>query len=209
MVYERGTDGDFDKPLFNVVSGAMYAEWRKEDRSFSDLALVGYNGTNLSGGGGQLPEQVHSATCTWNLLRTLGVHPALGRDFTATDDQPSANGVVLLSWSLWKRRFGGAPSILNQTVHLDGKPYTVVGVLPAWFAFPSASTQLWTPVYHDNPPNELTSLGNHSFRVVGRLREGITSAQAVADLSLISKRVHDEHLDNAFVGMAANARPLL
>jgi len=142
-------------------------------------------------------------------LHTLGVSPALGRDFAVSDDQPSANGTVLLSWSLWQRRFGGDPAILNRAIHLDGKPYTVIGILPAWFAFPSASTQLWTPVYHDNPPNELTSLGNHSFRVVGRLREGITSEQAIADLSLITKHVHDQHLDNAFVGMAANARPLL
>ncbi len=152
MIYERGMSGDLQSPLFNVVSGAMYAEWRKQNRSFSDLALVGYNGSNLSGDGGQLPEQLNSATCTWNLLRTLGVSPALGRDFAASDDRPSANGTVLLSWSLWKRRFGGDPAILNQAIHLDGKPYTVIGILPAWFAFPSASTQLWTPVYHDNPP---------------------------------------------------------
>ncbi len=209
MIYEHGIGGDLQKPLFDVVSGAMYAEWRKQNHSFSDLALVGYNGTNLSGDGGQLPEQLHSATCTWNLLRTFGVQPALGRAFAASDDQPSANGTVLLSWSLWKRRYGGDSSILNRTIHLDGKPYTVIGILPAWFAFPSASTQLLTPVYHDNPPRELTSLGNHSFLVVGRLREGSTLAQGVADLSLITKRVHDQHLDNAFVGMAANARPLL
>jgi len=209
MIYEHGSGGDLQKPLFGVVSGAMYAEWRKHNHSFSDLALVGYNESNLSGGGEQLPEQLHSVSCTWNLLRTLGVHPALGRDFIASDDQPSASGTVLLSWSLWKRRFGGDPAILHQTIHLDGSPYTVIGVLPAWFAFPGTSTQLWTAVYHDNPPNELTNLGNHSFYVVGRLRDGMTPAQGIADLSLITKHVHDQHLDNPFVGMAANARPLL
>ncbi len=211
MVYERGIGGDLQQPPFNIVSGAMYGEWRKQNHSFSDLALVGFDESNLSSGGGQLPEKVHSAKCTWNLLRSLGVKPALGRDFTASDDEPSANGTVLLSWSLWNRRFGGDRAILNQTIHLDGSAHTVIGVLPEWFAFPSASTQLWIPVYHEDPPNKptMTSLGNHSFRVIGRLREGMTPAQGIADLSLITKHVHDQHLDNAFVGMAANARPLL
>jgi len=209
MLYERGIGGDFQNDQFNVVSGVMYAEWRKQNHSFADIALLGYEEFNLSGANGKLPEKVHGANCTWNLLPMLGVKPALGRSFTASDDQPSANGTVLLSWSLWKRRFGGDRAILNQIIHLNGGTYTVIGILPAWFAFPNASNQLWTPVYHDMPPEQMTSLGAHDFHVIGRLRERFTSAQGVADLSLISKHVHDQHLDNAFVGMAANARPLL
>jgi hypothetical protein len=77
------------------------------------------------------------------------VEPALGRGFTATDDSPSANGTVVLSWALWKRRFGGAPSILNQAIRLDAKTYTVLGVMPSWFTFPEQRVQLWTPVYHE------------------------------------------------------------
>ena len=76
------------------------------------------------------------AQVSWNLFTTLGVQPALGRDFTAGDDTPSANGTVILSWSLWKRRFGANPGILNQTIYIDAKPYTVIGVMPEWFAFP-------------------------------------------------------------------------
>ena len=209
MLYERGEGGDIRSNLFNVVSGALYAEWRKENRSFLDLALIGYDESNLTSDGGQLPEKVQSGRCTWNLLRTLGVKPALGRDFAASDDLPAANGTVVLSWSLWKRRFAGDPAILNQTLHLNGNPYTVIGVLPAWFALSGPPNQLWTPVYHDNPGNELTELGNHSFHVVGRLRDGIDPSQAIADLSLITRRVHDEHLDNPYIGIAANARPLI
>ena len=211
MVYERGVAGDLQSNPFNVVAGAMYAEWRKQNRSFDDLALVGFEEPNLSGDEGQLPEKVHSEKCTWNLLRMLGVKPVLGRDFTASDDQPSANGTVLLSWSLWKRRFGGDPGILNKTINLDGTPYTVIGVLPVWFSFPDASNQLWTPVYHDDPPGsyQLTSLGNHSFRVLGRLRDGVTPAQGLADIALITRRVHDQHLDDPFVATTANARPLI
>jgi hypothetical protein len=70
------------------------------------------------------------------------VEPALGRKFTAEDDQPSANATVVLSWGLWKRRFGGETSILGQAIRLDAKTYTVIGIMPAWFAYPEQSAQL-------------------------------------------------------------------
>jgi putative ABC transport system permease protein len=135
----------------NIVSGGMYAEWKKENRSYSSLALAQGIRLGLSGSNGQLPEKLNSGLFSWDLLRTLGVQPALGRDFMQSDDSPRANGTVLLSWGLWKRRFGGDPAILNRTIELDAQPYTVIGVMPAWFDFPSPSTQLWTPVYHDKP----------------------------------------------------------
>jgi hypothetical protein len=141
---------------FNVVSGGMYAEWKKQNRSYSNLALAQGIRVGLSGSGGQLPEKLKSALFSWDMLRTLGVQPALGRDFTQADDSPAANGTVLLSWGLWKRRFGGDPAILNQTIDLDAQPYTVIGVMPAWFDFPDPSTQLWTPVYHDKPEETMT-----------------------------------------------------
>jgi hypothetical protein len=76
-----------------------------------------------------LPEKLKSALFSLDMLRTLGVQPALGRDFTQADDSPTANGTVLLSWGLWKRRFGGDPAILNQTIELDAAPYTVNEVI--------------------------------------------------------------------------------
>ncbi len=136
---------------YNTVSGGMYAEWKKQNQSFSNLALARDSRVGLSGSGGQLPEKLSSAEFSWDLLRTLGVQPALGRDFSQAEDSPAANGTVLLSWGLWKRRFGGDRAILNQTIYLDAKPYTVIGVMPAWFDFPDPSTQLWTAVYHDGP----------------------------------------------------------
>ena len=69
-----------------------------------------------------MPEKLNSALFSWDMLRTLGVQPVLGRDFTKADDNPAANGTVLLSWGLWKRRFGGTPAILGQTIELDSGP---------------------------------------------------------------------------------------
>jgi putative ABC transport system permease protein len=208
MLYEAGLLGG-ETNAFNVVSGGMYAEWKNQNRSYSSLALAKGIRVGLSGSGGQLPEKLNSALFSWDMLRTLGVQPALGRDFTQGDDSPGGNGTVLLSWGLWKRRFGGDPSILSQTMFLDAQPYTVIGVMPAWFDFPDSSTQLWTPVYHDRPADQMASFSNHQFRVVGRLKPGVSASQGVADLSIISGRAHNDHLNDPFVFRNASSRPLL
>jgi predicted permease len=208
MHYEAALHED-NTAGFNLVAGGMYAEWKKQNRSYSSLALAKNIQVALSGSGGQLPEKLHSALFSSDMLGVLGVQPALGRGFTQADDSPAASGTVLLSWGLWKRRFGGDPAVLNQTINLDANPYIVIGVMPVWFDFPDSSTQLWTPVYHDLPEEVMTSYSNHMFRVVGRLKAGVSAAQGIADLSVISQRVHDEHPDNPFISQSARSRPLL
>ena len=205
MLYERNLQTD----PYNIVSGGVYAEWNRLNASFSNLSLVQDSGYTLSASGGQLAESLRGAQISWNLLATLGVQPALGRDFTASDDTPSASGTSILSYSLWKRRFGLNPAILNQIIYMDAKPYTVIGVMPEWFAFPEPHTQLWTPVYHEKPPAIMAMIDNHMFGVVGRLKPGVSEQRAVADLSVISRRVHDSHLDTPYVMPAANSRPLI
>ena len=205
-LYEHSNDGEF---AFNTVAGGVYAEWRKQNRSFTDLALLGEEEFNLAGAGDQLPEKLRGSDCTWNLLSTLGVRPALGRDFTAADDQQSAAATVLLSWSLWQRRFGGDPGILNNSIYLNGHSYTVIGILPSGFAFPDAATQLWAPVYYDKPVSWTAALDNHVFQVVGRLRPGFSEEQGKAELSVISRRLHDQHPEDAFISSSAATRPLL
>ena len=209
VMLSEGALREDDTAGSNLVSGGMYAEWKKENRSYSSLALAQGIRVGLSGSNGQLPEKLNSALFSWDLLRTLGVQPALGRDFIQADDSPAANGTVLLSWGLWKRRFGGDPAILNQTIDLDAQPFTVIGVMPAWFDFPSPSTQLWTPAYQEKPEDAMKSLNQHMFLVVGRLKPGVSAVQGVADLSVISQRIHNEHLNDPFVFQSAKSRPLL
>ncbi|HTJ31568.1 MAG TPA: ABC transporter permease, partial [Acidobacteriaceae bacterium] len=204
-VYEKyvgGGTGD------NDVAAGIYKYWREENRSFSSLTLLAGEDFNLTGGA--IPEKIDGANTTWDLLTTLGVKPALGRDFAPADDQPSANGTAMLSWGLYQRNFGGNPAILNHTIRLNTRVYTVIGVLPAWFVFPrNPKIQILTPVYHDRPADSMEGLGNHGFSVIGRLRDGVSLNQAIADLSLISRRLHDQHKENWFIGKAANAYPLL
>jgi putative ABC transport system permease protein len=205
MLYESGTKENSR----NVVAGGVFSEWKKQNRSFTDLALYGFRQYGIAGSGRQLPETLTGAQISWNLLSTLGIRPALGRDFTAADDSLSANGTVLLSWSLWKRRFGADPAIVNQTIYLDAKPYTVIGVMPEWFAFPEPDTLVWTPVYHERTAWLMSMLDSHAFRVVGRLRPGASPEQGATDLAMISTRLHDTHPDEPFIMPRATIRPLI
>ena len=205
-LYEQTADG---KSPYNICAPGVFAEWKKQSKSFSDLAISSYAGYSLSGEGGQLPETVRAATFSWNMLPTLGMQPALGRNFTAADDRPGANPTVLLSWGLWKRRFGGNAGIVNQTILLDAKPYTVVGVLPEWFGYPDPAIQLWTPVYFKETAGAMAAIDEHNFSVIGRLNPGVTEAEGAAELSLITRRLHDAHRDMAFVSIGANGRMML
>src|SRR2546427_1418066 len=206
-LYEHSAD---DKFPYNEVASGIFAEWKKQSHSFSDMAIVSTSGEyNLSGAGGQLPERVRAVEFSRDLLPTLGVEPAFGRGFTAADDKPSANATTILSWGLWKRRFGGDPSILNQTIRVNARPYTVIGIMPSWFAYPEQGVQLWVPIYHDESPKDMQVLDSHDFVPVGRLKPGVTETQARAEISLIVRRLHDEHLDNPFISKGADTRPLL
>jgi predicted permease len=205
-VYEYSSD----RFPYNTVAGGVFAAWRKQNHSFADLALLDSGlAFSLSEGGGQLPEKVNFGVCTWNLFPMLGVEPALGRSFTASDDRPGADATVMLTWGLWKRRFGGDRSIVGRTIELDAKPYMVIGVLPAWFTYPIQSVQLWTPIYHLIPEVEMNAIDNHSWEAIGRLKPGVREAQATAELSAIVRRLHDQHLDDPFISTAASSMPLL
>jgi predicted permease len=207
-LYEESSDGKFP---YNVVSGGIYDPWRKETHGFESLALVSGDGVNynVSSASGQLPERVHAAQCEWTMFSTLGVSPAIGRTFTASEDQPSANGTVVLTWSFWQRRFGGESAIIGQQIHIDDKAYTVLGVLPAWFTFPDVRVQFWTPIYHEVGVDEMQAIQNHEFTPIGRLKSGVNATEATAELTVITRRIHDANRDKPFVSRAANSRPLL
>ena len=206
-LYESSMDGKFP---YNDSAGGVFAEWKRQSTGFSSFAILapGFQ-YGLSAERGQLPEKVRAAQCSWESFPVLGVAPALGRAFSAGDDQPSASAVVLLSWGLWKRRFGGDPSVLNRSIHLDAKPYTIIGVMPVWFAYPEPGVQVWTPIRHEESADRWREIDNHMFTVIGRLKPGVTEAAATEELSIVVRRLHNEHLDNPFVSIAASSRPLL
>ena len=169
-------------------SDASYIQYLdKATRSFESLASYRYSAANLTGG--QEPERVASAMVTASLLPTLGVRPAIGRNFSDDEDRPGGPATVILSNALWQRRYGGSPSIVGQPIQVDGTARQVVGVMPADFAFPDATVEIWMPMAIDRAH---LATGNFNRNAIGRLRPGVTIAAAEAEMDPLLQRLPDD-----------------
>jgi predicted permease len=155
------------------LADGHYLDFRKANRVFESLATFGYAPVTLTGAGEAV--RVPGAQVTTDFFRVLRVNPAIGRSFASDDDEPGRDQVALIGHELWRARFGSNPDLVNQSITLDGVPHTVIGVLPAGFAYPP-QTQIWTPLAIRLSSNTL------SRPVVGRLRVGVSQAQAQAEL---------------------------
>ena len=205
-LYERSVDPRFP---FNVVAPGVFAEWQKQSDGFAGMAIMGSGSYNLSGGNGQLPEKIEATRCSAEFFDVLGIRPAHGRFFGVSEDQPRAEAVVVLSWGLWKRRFGGDPNLVGSQVLFDGARYTVVGITPRWFAYPDMQTQAWTPIYHEVSPSAMSDPGNHQFDVIARLKAGVSQEQARAQIDTITRRLREMNPDKPSISVGANLQPLL
>jgi predicted permease len=210
MVYEhfRISDVNGGEFNFNTVSPADFRDWRQQTHSFQDIAAWRWYSFNLTGEHAELPEVVTSAGGSWNLFSVLGVPLALGRTFTPQEDQPGVGHVVILTWSLYQRRFAGDPSILGKQVRLDSTPYVVVGVLPRWFSYPDPHVQLWVPYASTFTPEKYARHDFHPSYVIARLRPGVSAAAAIKPVSALQYRLH---LANASKPVAEDAvtRPMI
>ena len=148
-LYESDARGRFS---YNIVAGGSFGDWRAQAKSFDQLAIEKQTTYSLSGTQGQLPEVVLAQQASWNLFPLLGVKAAAGRLFSAEEDSRNADATVVLSWGLWKRRYGGAASMVGGKILLDARPFTVIGILPAQFIYPDDRVQLWTALYHERSP---------------------------------------------------------
>lgn len=194
MLYEhfRAPQMNTDGFNYNVVAPADFYDWRSKTNGFQDMAIWRYGQYNLTGLRNELPEVVHVGGGSWNLFPLLGVKPALGRSFTESEDQIDGNA-VMLSWSIFERRFAGDASIVGRSIHLDGKPYTVVGVLPAWFTYPDATIQLWVPYKAGLPQDILQHHDFHFSHVIARLRPDVSLASAISQVSAVQYRLHQQY----------------
>src|SRR5262245_6154938 len=177
------------------VSLPYVQDWKDQNRSFEDLA--GFGSVNWSFEfRSPLPrEKVSAAAVSGSFFDTLRVRPLFGRTLRAEDDRPGAPRVLVLSYPLWQRRFGGDPGVVGTSVSGADAPFTIVGVMPADFDFPHAA-QAWLPAGPEIeaprqrmglPPSVLRTLG--VLYVVGRLKPGVTLASAQADLAAVSGRL--------------------
>jgi putative ABC transport system permease protein len=193
MVWE---DASYIGFAHNTPAAGNYMDWRAQNQVFTDMVALRYHDVAFTGGGA--PEEVLGRRVTPNFFDVLGVQPAVGRPFTEQEDAAGGK-VVVLSYALWQRRFGGDPSVIGRVVQMDDEGITVVGVMPQGFFFPDRAAEFWVPASFR--PEQKTTRTNHNLEVVARLRPGMTVAQAQRDMDVIAKRLQQQYPDtNAKVG---------
>jgi putative ABC transport system permease protein len=181
------------------ISASMpdYREWERRNQSFAQLAA--YSTTNYNISGEEEPERVVGARVDTDFFALLGVNAAQGRGFVSEEGVYGKHRVVVLSDGLWRRRFGDGTQLNGQTVRLNGESFVVVGVAPRGFRFPSNNVELWTPLaLADN--DSLNTRGNYWLNVIGRLKPGVTPAQAQSDLVNIHRQLEQEKITSGFSG---------
>jgi putative ABC transport system permease protein len=174
------------------VSFKDYEDWRRSLRSFTGVAAFANTVMNLSDSG-RTPEQYSGPYISANAFHLIGQHPLLGRDFTADDDRPGAEPVVILGNGVWKTRYGSDPSIVGRTIKVSEVPATVIGVMPEGFRFP-VNADLWVPLAM--LPNLADVKRDVRYiQVFGRLAPDVTIAQAGAELEAIAANLAHDYPD--------------
>jgi predicted permease len=172
----------------------MFTYWQQHNSLFEDLTAYDLTGTGLNLSGGDRAELVQGVHVSRSYFHLFGANPIIGRTFSAEEDRPGGARVVVMSYGLWQKRFGGVPSILGKTITLVGAPYTVIGILsPKFQSYPPV--EVWMPLQAD--PSSTNQA--HTLTVSGRLPSGKTLAQANAQMAVLGRQyvqAHPEQLGN-------------
>lgn len=203
-LYEKDLRGGNDR---FVLAPANFRDWQAEAKSLAGMAAIGNADFTLRAaevGNGE-PERLTGNRVTWNLPRVLGIAPQVGRAFTAEDDRAGAEPVAMISDALWRSRFGADRAIVGKAVEINGRPTTIVGVLPEGVRYPTARSDVWMP-FAMSDSAWTAQRGNHMFDAVGRLAPGATLEQAQAELSRTAARIARD-FPEIQAGFGANVLP--
>jgi len=188
------------------ISYPNFTDWRNQNHVFEKIGVYNRSSYNLTGAGEA--ERIITGQVSADLFSALRVNAAMGRVFTNDEDKPGGPPVVVLSYGLWQRRFGGQTNILNQPLTLNNKSYTVIGVMPQGFAYPGR-VEMWVPVGQLSDQSSWLQRGNHpGLYGVARLKPGITLAQAKAEMDTIGANLEQQYNDSN-AGNGVGVRPLL
>jgi predicted permease len=174
------------------VSPLEIEAYRSRSQSFRSLGVartMDGNSVNLTGG--ERAERVRAAQASTAYFETVGVAPLMGRLFVPEEERSGGPGALLMSHGLWARRFDAAPSMVGQTLRVNGESRTVVGILPERFDLPS-KTELWLPLELDFERLAMDDLGSHSYMMVGRLEDGVSLPRAETELATIARDIEVE-----------------
>jgi putative ABC transport system permease protein len=189
LVYLSGTPTDGDSAKVGRSSSYPdYVDFRTRAKSFSQLAAFSVQQTTVTGKSFE-PAIVSGAPVTANLFPILGVSPAMGRGFAADEDRPGAPAVVLVSDEFWRQRLSANPNAIGSSISINGRPATVIGVMPPRFTFPGRSA-VWFPAAESNDPR---TRGQHSYMILGRLAPGTTIAAASREVAGIARQLETEY----------------
>ena len=183
-----------------------FLDWRAQNSAFESIGVYRRQSYNLTGSGE--PERLVAGQVSADLFTVLRVNAGSGRIFTNAEDQPGVPPVVVLSHGLWQRRFGGDPGIIGQNLTLDGRSFTVIGIMPSGFLFPSRA-EMWTPVGLQAKDPGWESRGNHpGLYAMARLKPGITVEQARDDMEIVAANLEKQYPDSN-TGNRATITPAL
>jgi putative ABC transport system permease protein len=167
-----------------VMTNLTYLEWQ---RGSTTLEAIGAWATNLFPVGSERPERIRATALTPSLLTLLEAVPLEGRLFVVGDEDPARPPVVLISYGFWQERYGARTDIVGQTIRVNGKSTTIVGVMPRTFAFPDLSTRMWLPMYVP-PVTGSSGVQLSIFQAIGRLKPGVTTSQAASEATTLARR---------------------
>ena len=179
-------------PEFSV-SPPNYLDWAKQTKSYTWLAAYTGEQTNLTGEGE--PQRLVGVKATAHYFDVYGIKPVLGRMFVQEEDAPGKNHVVVLSHPFWQRVFGGQPKVLGRSIQLNGESYTVIGVAPPNFG-QASKIDTWIPMGFKPDETANDARGGHYLNVIGRLKPGVTVAQARAELEVLAAQLARQYPDS-------------
>ena len=186
------------------LSYPNYVDFRERQKAFTSIGVSRSHSINLAGP--TEAERIPGASASYDLFQTLGVPPLLGRVYDAGEDNVGAERTVVLSEKLWRRAFGGRGTVLGEQIQLNGQLHTIIGVMPATFAYPSAATEVWIPLGHF--ADQFKDRGNHpGLTGVARLKPGLSYDAGVADLKSVAAQLAAEFPDSN-ARQSVNAQPL-
>src|SRR5689334_11297100 len=173
------------------VSVPTLEDWKTQNTVFAGISA--YSNTSFNLQGSDLPQRIPGLNVSANYFDVLGVKPTLGRAFLPGEDVAGNERVVVISDDLWRRNFAANPGIVNQTIPLNGQQYTIVGVMPPELSTLYRTVQMWSPLVFSD--EEKSNRGDHKFLVIGRLKSGVTLAQAREQMNTIAQRLEAQSKD--------------
>ncbi len=203
----QATENQNNNGAGNIPSSQDYEDLKAAQQSFA--MMTGYlNGSTINVTYKNNPTRYTGGYVTEDFFRILGVSPFLGRDFTAEDNKPGSEKVTLIGHEIWQRDFGADPNIVGQSIRINGKAATVIGVMPPNFKFPIAE-QLWVPLYNEFPIKQRDDPTGLGPQVIGRLRPGVSVDQANLEFIELARRLSKEYPKSNGQLTSASVQPLL